>query len=131
MMRPAFASVLLLLATLAPLPGQAPSYRVRLFWKSVPEAIEIAPPLPFVSARAPHLRIENETAAWLRGPLLVTAQGPSLALGTRYPSRAGRLEAEGELRLRIPGGPWGTLRGSLRIWSQDGELEVEATRPAS
>ncbi len=129
MMRHAFASVLLLLATIAPLAAQAPSYRVRLFWKSVPEAIEIAPSLPFVSARAPHLRIGNETTAWLRGPLLVKARGPSLALGTRYPSRAGKLEAEGELRLRVPGRPWGTLRGSLRIWSQDGELELEATLP--
>ncbi len=129
MMRRAFASVLLLLATIAPLAGQAPSYRVRLFSKNVPEAIEIAPTPPFAAARAPHLRIGNGTAAWLRGPLLVKAQGKSLALGTRYPARTDRLEAEGELRLRVPGRPWGTLRGSLRIWSQDGELEVEATLP--
>ena len=125
--RSALLSVFLLLAVLAPLAAQDAGYRVRLFWQSVPDTIEIAPALPFVNARAPHLRIGNESVARLRKPLLVKARGAALLLGDRYFAHADRFEAEGEIRLRVPGRPWGTLRGSLRIWSLEGELEVEAT----
>lgn len=127
MTRAIFSCVLLCLAALPPLAGQAPEYRVRLFWRSVPEAIEIAPADPFASARAPHIRMGSEREAWLRKPLRVTVEGGTLRLGGRYPSRVERLTAQGEIRLRVPGRPWGTLRGSLNVWSHDGELEVEAT----
>src|SRR5690606_22760586 len=43
------------------------------------------------------------------------------------PSRVKRFEASGEIRLRVPGRAGGALRGGLRGWAQDGELEAEAT----
>ncbi len=127
MMRPPFPTVLFLLASVSALFGQAPEYRVRLFWRSVPAAIEIAPALPVVHSRAPRLRFEDGREVWLRKPLLVRVEGGALLLGDRYPSRVKRFEASGEIRLRVPGGAWGVLRGSLRGWAHDGELEAEAT----
>lgn len=127
MMRLILQSVFPLLACVSALFGQAPEYRVRLFWRSVPEAIEITPVLPLVHSRAPRLRFDDGREVWLRKPLLVRVEGGALLLGDRYPSRVKRFEASGEIRLRVPGRAWGSLQGSLRGWAHDGELEVEAT----
>ncbi|MDZ7636646.1 MAG: SpoIID/LytB domain-containing protein [Bryobacterales bacterium] len=127
MTRSLFSTVFLLLAAVQTLFGQAPEYRVRLFWRSVPEAIEIAPVEPFTATRAPRIRFDDGREVWLRKPLRVRPADGALALGSRYPSRATRFEITGGMRLRVPGRAWGTLPGTLKVWMHDGQLEVEAT----
>jgi stage II sporulation protein D len=121
--------LLTLFGLAAALRAQAPEYRVRLFWRSVPQAVEIAPVRPFMPSEAPRLTLPDGRAAWLRAPLRIAVRDGLLALGTRYPSRAATLQVNGTVRLRLPGNAWGSFTGSLRFWVNDGELEVEATLP--
>ncbi|MCC7341590.1 MAG: SpoIID/LytB domain-containing protein [Bryobacterales bacterium] len=126
MMRKIRISILLCLAAIALLAGEIPEYRVRLFSRSVPDALEIAPSPGVAGVQLPRLRLEDGREVWLRKPLLLRAQERWLLLGARYPSRFKHVDATGDFRVRIPGMPWGKPRGSLRIWAQDGELQVEA-----
>ncbi len=125
----AHVALLLLARVIVSGAGETPAYRVRLFWRSVPPAVEIAPLTPFSPARAPRLRFEDGGEALLRKPLTLRADDSMLLAGTRYPARSARIVADGEFRLRTPGGEWGTLRGSLSIWSSEEELQLEATLP--
>lgn len=118
---------LTLLATLPPLFAQALDYRVRLFWQSVPEAIEIAPTLPFEGPTAPRLTMQDGREVWLRGPLRLKANSNGLVIEGRFPQELESLEVNGTMRLRMPGREWSTLPGSLRVWATNGELEVEAS----
>ncbi|MCZ2156481.1 MAG: SpoIID/LytB domain-containing protein [Bryobacterales bacterium] len=108
--------------------GEA-TYRVRLFWRSVPPAIEIAPLSPFSPARAPRLRLEDGGEAQLRKPLTLRARESSLLAGTRYAARKTRIRFSGDLQLRVPEGQWGILHGILDVWAADGELYLEAELP--
>jgi stage II sporulation protein D len=123
------ALLLGLMGLAAVLHAQAPDIRVRLFWRSVPEAVEIAPVRPFVAGEAPRMKLPGGREAWLRAPLRIAIREGALELGTRYPSRAATLQVNGAVRLRVPGNAWGSLAGSLRFWVHEGELEVEATLP--
>lgn len=121
--------LLTLFGLAAALRAQAPDYRVRLFWRSVPEAVEIAPRQPFAPTEAPRMALPDGREARLRAPLRIAVHDGLLELGTRYPSRATTLQVIGTVRLRLPGNAWGSFTGSLRFWVHDGELEVEATLP--
>lgn len=120
----------LLLLCLPPvLFAQAPEYRVRLFWRSAPDALEIAPPPAFTPRQAPRLKLADGREVWLRKPLRVAPGAGGLVLGKRFPARVPAFTAQGNLRLRVPGNPWGAFHGTLRFWAEEGQIEVEATLP--
>ncbi|MCC6262017.1 MAG: SpoIID/LytB domain-containing protein [Bryobacterales bacterium] len=122
-------AALLCLTAMALPAGEALEYRVRLFSRSVPDALEIAPSPGVAGVQLPRLRLGAGREAWLRSPLRLHVRGESVVLGTRYPSLFKQVEITGEFRIRVPDRPWGNLRGSLKVWVQDGELEVEAALP--
>ncbi|MCW5966099.1 MAG: SpoIID/LytB domain-containing protein [Bryobacterales bacterium] len=117
--------ILCLLVSTAFAGDDAPSYTVRLFWRQVPEALELAPLSPFSPKSAPLLHLSDGRQLMLRGPLRIAARGASLQLGDRFPNHVGRVECLSRLRLRIPGGTWAEFAGQLRIWASDGELHAE------
>lgn len=118
-------ALLCLLAFTALAGDEAPSYAVRLFWRQVPEALELAPLLPFSPKSAPLLHLSDGRQLMLRGPLRVAARDAALQLGERFPTQVPSIESASRLRLRVPGGTWAEFAGQLRIWASGGELHAE------